>query len=128
MEATPSTDILALQRALAEAQAEAAREKAINADLAARLALLELQNEKMRRALYGPRAERSQRLIDQMELAFEEVETNAGEDEAAGHRAALGTTVEAFTRARPARRPLPEHLPRERVVIPAPKSCPCCGS
>jgi transposase len=22
---------------------------------------------------------------------------------------------------------LPEHLPRERVVIPAPESCPCCG-
>lgn len=42
MEATPSTDILTLQRALAEAQAEAAREKAINADLAARLALFPL--------------------------------------------------------------------------------------
>jgi hypothetical protein len=26
------------------------------------------------------------------------------------------------------RKPFPEHLPRERVVIPAPKSCPCCGS
>ena len=25
------------------------------------------------------------------------------------------------------RTPFPEHLPRERVVIPAPAACPCCG-
>ena len=25
-------------------------------------------------------------------------------------------------------KPFPDHLPRERVVIPAPESCPCCGS
>ena len=34
----------------------------------------------------------------------------------------------AFTRKRPSRQPFPEHLPRERVVVPAPASCPCCGS
>ena len=28
---------------------------------------------------------------------------------------------------RPARRPLPAHLPRERVVEPAPAACLCCG-
>jgi hypothetical protein len=37
--------------ALAEAQAEVARVKAVNADLDARNALIELQNEKMRREL-----------------------------------------------------------------------------
>ena len=36
-------------------------------------------------------------------------------------------TVQAFERRKPARRPLPEHLPRERVVYPAPSACPCCG-
>ncbi len=36
--------------------------------------------------------------------------------------------VRGFERRRPARRPLPEHLPRERVVHPAPTACPCCGS
>ena len=35
--------------------------------------------------------------------------------------------MQAFERRRPARRPLPEHLPRERVVYPAPSACPCCG-
>ena len=33
----------------------------------------------------------------------------------------------AFDRRKPARRPLPEHLPRERIVYPAPSACPCCG-
>ena len=42
--------------------------------------------------------------------------------------AAVGTNVEAFTRARPSRKPLPAHLPRERVVVPARSSCACCGS
>ena len=32
------------------------------------------------------------------------------------------------SRKRPARKPFPDHLPRERVVIPMPQSCPCCGS
>jgi transposase len=34
---------------------------------------------------------------------------------------------QAFHRRKPARRPLPEHLPRERIVYPGPSSCPCCG-
>ena len=128
MAATLSSDVTTLRAALVDAEAEAARTKAINADLAARVALLELQNEKMRRALYGQRSERGQLLIDQLELGLEELEEDAGEDEAFGARAAVGTTVEAFTRARPSRKPLPAHLPRERVVIPAPTSCNCCGS
>jgi transposase len=128
MAATLSSDVTTLRAALVDAEAEAARAKAINADLAARVALLELQNEKMRRALYGQRSERGQLLIDQLELGLEELEASAGEDEALGARAAAGTTVEAFTRARPSRKPLPAHLPRERVVVPAPTSCACCGS
>ena len=124
----PDDKIIALEAALAEARAEAARIKAINADLEARNALLELQNEKMRRALYGQRSERSRQLIDQMELGFEELETAAAEDEAFAALCALGTRVAPFERKRPARRALPDHLPRERVVIPAPCSCPSCGS
>ena len=33
----------------------------------------------------------------------------------------------SFTRKRPARKPFPEHLPRERVIEPGPKACLCCG-
>jgi len=124
-------EIQSLREQLAAAQevaAEVARIKAINADLEARNALLELQNEKMRRALYGQRSERSRQLIDQMELAFEECEAAASEDEVFAALAAASANVAPFERRRPARKPLPDHLPRERVVIPAPEACPCCGS
>jgi transposase len=118
----------ALLRA-AEAEAEATRVKAINADLVARNAHLELQNAKMRRAMYGPRSERFQRLIDQMELEFEELEATATEDEILAQQAAAKTTtVTAFERKRATRRDFPANLPRERVVIAAPEQCPCCGS
>jgi len=63
-----------------------------------------------------------------MELTFEECETAASEDELLAALAAAKTNVAPFERKRPARKPLPEHLPRERVVIVAPDACPCYGS
>jgi len=124
-------EIQSLREQLAAARevaAEVARIKAINADMEARNALLELQNEKMRRALYGQRSERSSQLIDQMELAFEECEAAASEDEVFAALAAASTKVAPFERKRPARKSLPAHLYRERVIISAPEACPCCGS
>src|SRR6202035_5714496 len=88
-----------------------------------------LQIEKLTRQLYGQHSERTARLIDQMELAFEELESSASEDEIAAARAAAKTTnVVAFTRKRPARRLSPARLRRGRVVEPGPAACLCCGS
>src|SRR5580700_3689364 len=81
---------------------------------------------KMRRELFGPRSERSQRLLDQMELQLEELAAAAGEDAAKAETA--GTQVRSFTRRQATRRNFPDHLPRQRIVHPAPTSCPCCGS
>ena len=93
------------------------------------IAHLRLTIEKMRRELYGQRSERSARLLDQMELELEELEATASEDELAAERAAAaGTTVRSFTRKKPSRKPFPEHLPRERIVVPGPTACTCCGS
>ena len=136
MEAFLSSDILQLRQTLADAQvradraeADAANARAINSDLIARNALLTLQIEKMKRERFGQRSERSQRLIDQLELSFEEAEAAATEDERlAAIAAARTTSVTAFVRARPSRQPLPEHLPRERIVIASPACCPGCGS
>ena len=90
---------------------------------------MRLTIEKMRRALYGQRSERSARLLDQMELELEELEAAASEDELAAERAAAkGTTVGSFRRKKPSRKPFPEHLPRERIVVPGPTACTCCGS
>jgi transposase len=36
--------------------------------------------------------------------------------------------VASFTRKRSSRQPFPEHLPRERVIVPGPVVCACCGS
>ncbi|HET9019647.1 MAG TPA: IS66 family transposase, partial [Acetobacteraceae bacterium] len=84
--------------------------------------------EKLRRQMFGPRAERTARLLDQMEFALEELETKATEDELAAEMTAQKTTpVAAFTRVRPSRKPFPAHLPRERVVVPGPTVCACCG-
>lgn len=117
----------ATARAL-QAEAELANAKAQASDDQALIAHQKLQIEKLRRELYGQRSERSSRLLDQMELGFEELESSATEDEIAAEQAAARTTnVAPFTRKRPSRQPFPAHLPRERVVEPAPAACLCCG-
>ena len=96
---------------------------------AALIAYYKLEIEKLKRQLYGTRSERKTRLLEQMELQLEELEATATEDELAAEKAVSRTqTVRSFQRKRSARRPFPDHLPRERIVIPAPESCPCCGS
>ena len=122
-------DIEALKAALIVALAEAAAARAqLSADQAL-IAHLKLQIEKLNRERFGQRSERTARLIDQLELQLEELEASATEDELAAERAAAKTTtVAAFTRKRPSRKPFPEHLPRERVIEPAPTACLCCGS
>jgi transposase len=108
---------------------EAARAKAKASSDQALIGYLKLEIEKLRRDLYGVRSERKARLLDQLELQLEELEATAGEDELAAERAAAKTiTVEAVARRKPSRKPFPAHLPRERVVVPAPAVCPCCGS
>ena len=126
-----TTDILpdgveALKAALAaERQArQEAEARATGAE--AMVAHLKLVIAKLRRERFGPSAERGAKLLDQLELQLEELEASASEDEfaAASQDRAV---VPGFTRKKPVRAPLPAHLPRERVVLPAPTACPCCG-
>ena len=121
-------DIEALKAALIVARAEAAAARAQRSDDQALIAHLKLQIEKLNRDRYGPRSERTARLLDQLELTLEELESSATEDELAAERAAARTTkVASFTRKRPSRKPFPDHLPRERVIVPGPTACACCG-
>ena len=95
----------------------------------AQIASLMLMIEKLRRALYGQRSERKERLLDQLELALDDLTADASEDDLAAEKAAAATSeVKGFVRRKPVRKPFPEHLPRERVVVPGPASCTCCGS
>jgi len=117
--------IVAERTARLEAEAKLANARAE----VALIAYYKLEIEKLKRQLYGTRSERKARLLEQMELQLEELEATATEDELAAEKAAARTqTMQSFQRKRPARKPFPEHLPRERIVIPIPECCPCCGS
>ncbi len=130
-----------IARLRAELAAQTARAQAAERDLAQARALascteamiqeLKLEIAKLRRDKYGISSERRARLIDQMELQLEELEAAATEDALAAEQAGQDdktSTVRAFTRRKPVRKPFPDHLPRERVVIEAPTACSCCGS
>lgn len=120
-------DLEALQAAFA-AEQQARREAEARASGAeAMVAHLKLLIAKMKRDRFGASAERGRKLLDQLEMQLEELETAAAEDEVAADAASDKTIVRAFTRAKPVRGPLPAHLPRERVVLPSPTNCPCCG-
>ena len=109
-------------------RAEAAIARAQQSDAEALIARQKLEIEKLKRAIYGPRSERARRLIDQLELELEELEATATEDELQAEReVAKATTVAAFSRKRPARKPFPDDLPRERVIVPGSPACTCCG-
>ncbi|PAP92353.1 IS66 family transposase [Mesorhizobium sp.] len=120
--------ILAERAARREAQALAARAQALNSHSDVLIARLRLEIEKLKREIHGSRSERKARLLQQMELQLEELEADASQDELAAELTARSSTVRAFERKRPSRKPFPDHLPRERVVIAAPRNCPCCGS
>jgi transposase len=121
-------DIATLKLALVAAHAEVAAVRAQRSDDQALIARLKLQIEKLNRDRYGPRSERTARLLDQMELQLEELEASATADELAAEMARAKTTnVASFNRRRPSRKPFPEHLPRERVIVPGPAACACCG-
>lgn len=118
----------ATRRAM-KAEAELANARARESATEAMIAHLKLQIAKLRREQYGASAERTRRLLDQMELQLEDLEADAAENDLAAEAAATKTTtVTAFERRKPARKPFPDHLPRERVVVPAPCACPACGS
>jgi hypothetical protein len=105
---TPETlpdDIVALQAALitereraARIEAELAIAKAKASEDEALIAHQRLQIAKLTRQLYGPRSERSVRLLDQMELAFEELASSATEDEIAAERAVAKTADSGASR------------------------------
>jgi DNA-directed RNA polymerase subunit RPC12/RpoP len=121
--------ILSERAARLEAEAVAARAQAVNTSTEALIVHLKLEIEKLRRALFGSRSERKARLLEQMELQLEELEATATEDELAAEKAAAQAgNAKPSRRKRPSRKPFPEHLPRERVVIPMPCNCPRCSS
>jgi transposase len=118
--------LAAQEQRTAEKQAELAAER--NEVIAARLLIekLKLQIARYRRMQYGRKSERHDAHVAQLELIVEELESSlaAGAEQPSG-LAPAGDAASA--RSKPARRPLPDHLPRETQEHAAACACSECG-
>jgi len=110
----------------AEARASAAESEAQHRALL--IEKLKYTIAKLRHEKFGQSSERGA-ILEQLELALADMEEDAAQAETAAQMAAAKAkiAVRSFERRKPAPRPLPEHLPRERIVYPAPAGCLCCG-
>lgn len=118
------------QAASEAAKVDAGLAKAARISLELEIEQLKFQIAKLKKERFGASSEHGAKL-DQLALALEDLQESAAElDEVATIAEAAGapsTLVRAFERPKPARRPLPDHLPRHRLVHPAPSTCACCG-
>ncbi len=127
----PPDDVAALQVALAAERLARQEAEARATGAEAMVAHLKLLIAKLKHDRFSASSERGRKLIDQLELELGELVAAASEDaikaeSAAGKDKPAGSSAMS-PRRQPARAPLPEHLPRDRVVIAAPSACPCCG-
>ena len=113
-------DLAALKRIIA-----AMAQDALTAQ--AEIARLKFQLARYRRAEFGRSSEKLAREAEQLELALEALETDQAERLATASPAVAAAVETAAEAQKPARRPLPEHLPREDLRHPAPCTCPSCG-
>jgi transposase len=119
-------DVITLKAML---RAERAARLAAEAEAQARTLLIEklkLTIKKLRHEQFGQSSERGA-LLDQLELQLADLEETAVYAETAAQLAAADKIMPSFEWRKPARRPLPAPLPRERIVYPGPAVCPCCG-
>src|SRR3954454_8669467 len=118
----------AAEAQLAERDAALAHQVGEVAALRLEIERLKLLLAKARHAQFGRSSERGAKLVEQLELQLAELEESAAEAEVTAEIAASKRTPPGGGSPRkPARRPLPENLPRERIVYPAPCACPRCG-
>jgi transposase len=82
---------------------------------------LKIELARLKRMQFGRSSEQLDQTIAQLELSLEELEASESE-----LKAPL-VHLPAVERAKPARHPLPESLPRETLVHEAPCNCPACG-
>ena len=98
-----------------------ARDQALSS-LEQQIAHLKLQIAVLRRAQYGRRSERTEQHLAQLELTLEALQSAQAE------ALAGAVSLKPQPPKRPARRPLPEHLPREtQTLTPIETACPACG-
>jgi transposase len=85
---------------------------------------------RLRRLQFGRKSEKIQREIEQLELQLEDLEAANAEKREQTEKTLAPAAAAVFAEAvrKPARRPLPDHLPREvEIHEPEEKGCPACG-
>jgi len=129
-----TTPFVPLPNDLASAHAMilAQREALITAQSEAKVGALEIERLKLLlakalREQFGQSSERGKLLVEQLELAIEDLEETQAEEESKAEIAAPKTVAEKRQRAPRGPRKLPDNLPVERVVEPAPCACGKCG-
>ena len=85
----------------------------------AEIAKLRFQLARYRRAEFGRSSEKLAHEAEQLELAIEALETDQAERIAAASPVVAAVIETAVEAQRPARRPLPAHLPREDMPLVA---------
>lgn len=128
METMPlnSQDELSALRALVAEQAAKLEQR--EAEVGKRdsiISLLRAQLELLRHRQHGASSEKIDRKIEQFELMLEEIEASRAEAEARAGKTPLPVSDEVPSK--PKRKPLPDGLPTEELVYPAPCNCPTCG-
>jgi transposase len=114
-----AVDLSMLDREALHAVVLTQQEKLLSRD--SEIEHLKLVIAKLRRMMFGTKSEKVAREIEQLESKLEELETRQAE------RAEAVATSNTL-RNKPARRPLPEHLPREvHMHLPSEDACSQCG-
>jgi len=88
---------------------------------------LRFELARLKRAQFGRSSEKLTQTVAQLELAIETLEEDGAQETAARSPAFAALVKQALDARKPARRPLPDHLPREEVVHPGACLCPACG-
>ena len=89
--------------------------------------LLKLRLAKLLRVQFGTSSEKLRGEIEQLELLLGEIEEQVAEATPAGPEQPTAASETETQRRKPARKPLPETLPRDVVKHAAPSACPECG-
>ena len=116
------SDVASLQAMLRDNHAEMARLRSRLLQHETELQRLKLELAKLKRMQFGRSSEKLDHQVAQLELAIEEMETEGAKSDVLTGVVELEKPV-----AKPVRRPLPEHLPREPVVHEPACACPDCG-
>ena len=110
----------------------AARAEALAAQTALEAGAIEIQHlqamlRQLRRKMNGRSSEKMDRVIEQLELKLEDLEETQAERQAdADDKAQKAGAPKRPPRKASIRKPLPEHLPREIVVLEPDAPCACC--